>query len=48
MLEFIAFYQNALRVHCATFYHSALLHDLQHEDVTPSSRMDVSIPVRKV
>ena len=34
------FYQNALhltRVHCATFYQSALRHE-QHEDVTPSSR----------
>ena len=39
-LKFITFYQNALhltRVHCATFYQSALRHE-QHEDVTPSSR----------
>ena len=41
ILEFITFYQNALhltRVHCVTFYQSALRHKL-HEDVTPSSRV---------
>ena len=44
ILEFIAFYQNALhltRVHCATFYQSALRH-AQHDDVTPSFRVDSS------
>ena len=44
ILEFITFYQNALhltRLHCATFYHSALRHEL-HEDVMPSSRVDSS------
>ena len=38
------FNQNALhltRVHCATFYQSALRHEL-HEDVTPSSRVNSS------
>ena len=38
------FSQNALhlkRVHSATFYQSALRHEL-HEDVTPSSRVDSS------
>ena len=29
------------RVHCATFYQSALHHE-GHEDVTPSSRVDSS------
>ena len=36
------FYQNVLhltRVHLATFYQSALRHE-QHEDVTPSFRVD--------
>ena len=44
ILEFITFYQNALhltRVHCATFYQSALRYEL-HRDVTPSSRVDSS------
>ena len=44
MLEFITFKENALyltRVHCATFYQSALRHEL-HEDVPPSSRVDFS------
>ena len=51
ILEFITFYQNALpqcilvksdltRVHCATFYQSALQRHGLHEDVTPSSRVD--------
>ena len=38
ILEFITLYQNALhltRVHCATFYQSALRHE-QHEDVYSS------------
>ena len=38
------FYQNALhltRVHCATFYQSALRHE-QHEDVIPSFGTDSS------
>ena len=42
--EYITFYQNALhftRVHCTTFYQSALRHEL-YEDVTPSSRVDSS------
>ena len=44
ILEFITFYQNALhltRMHCANFYQSALHHE-QHEDVTPSFRLDSS------
>ena len=44
VIEFITFNQNAMyltRVHCATFYQSALLHEL-HEDVTSSSRLDSS------
>ena len=44
MLEFITFKENALyltRVHCATFYQSALRHELL-EDVTPFSRVDSS------
>ena len=44
ILEFITFYQNALRltrVHCVTFYQSTLCHEL-HEVVTPSSRVDSS------
>ena len=42
--EFITSYQNALhltRVHCATFYQSALRHE-QHEDVIPSFCVDSS------
>ena len=43
-LEFIFFYQNALhltRVHCATFYQSALRHEL-HEDIMLSCRVESS------
>ena len=45
ILEFITFYQNALhltRVHCATFYQSALRHEEFEDvttDVTPPSRL---------
>ena len=44
MLEFITFYQNALqltRVHWTSFYHRALRRE-QHEDITPSFRVDSS------
>jgi len=47
MLEFITFYQNALRLtraHCATFYQSALGHEEGDftTDVTPPSRRPFS------